>query len=241
MPSASGAGTSGTRHTATPCRTSAAMPRSMPTSPRDCAAPMPTNAEPYAFLPGAQIGEAQRDRMAALLFATSYLEYCSFGNRLRLPLVALQRRQNIDPYIAHARGLFDGAGCFSGFYTAATIAEFARVNAVSYYRDEMRAMDAAYDAFIALHARADDLFVASLAVEERCRGRGLLNLMLADIEALARGKGSARIVLTVWENSAAFSIYLHKGWRSCAVFDYAAELFFDRLHFMELVLPGGSQ
>ncbi|WP_229427002.1 GNAT family N-acetyltransferase [Massilia atriviolacea] len=197
--------------------------------------------ETHHFVPGPRIADAQRERMAALLFATSYLEYCSFGNRLRLPLVALQRRQNIDPYIAHSYGLFDAAGRFSGFYTAATIAEFGKVDAVSYYRDEMRAMDAAYDAFIALHARADDLFVSSLALEERDRGRGLLNVLLAHIEALARSKGSPRIVLTVWENSAAMGIYLHKGFRSRAVFDYAAELFFDRLHFMELLPPGGSQ
>ncbi|NHZ90690.1 hypothetical protein F2P45_16920 [Massilia sp. CCM 8733] len=199
------------------------------------------NADPHHFVPGPRIADAQRERMAALLFATSYLEYCSFGNRLRLPLVALQRRQNIDPYIAHAHGLYDGAGRFKGFYTAATIAEFADVHAVSYYRDEMRAMDAAYDAFIALHARASDLFVASLAIEERFRGSGLLNLMLAHIAALARAKGSPRTVLTVWENSAAMGIYLNKGFVSLAVFDYAAELFFDRLHFMELVPPGGSQ
>ncbi|WP_229421929.1 GNAT family N-acetyltransferase [Massilia aquatica] len=199
------------------------------------------SADAHHFVPGPRIADAERERMAALLFATSYLEYCSFGNRLRLPLVALQRRQNIDPYIAHSRGLFDGAGRFQGFYTAATIAEFAQVNAVSYYRDEMRAMDAAYDAFIAAHARDNDLFVSNLAVEERCRGRGLLKLMLADIAALARSKGSPRIVLTVWENSAAMGIYLNKGFRSLAVFDYAAELFFDRLHFMELVPHGGSQ
>ena len=202
---------------------------------------MPTNPDTHVFVPGPQIADAQRERMAALLFATSYLEYCSFGNRLRLPLVALQRRQNIDPYIAHAHGLYDAAGRFCGFYTAATIAEFGRIDAVSYYRDEMRAMDAAYDAFIALHARDDDLFVSSLAVEERDRGRGLLKLMLAHMTALARSKGSGRIVLTVWENSAAMGIYLNKGFRSCAVFDYAAELFFDRLHFMELPLPGESQ
>lgn len=199
-----------------------------------------SHAEPCIFVPGPQIADAQRDRMAALLFATSYLEYCSAGNRLRLPLVALQRRQNIDPYIAYSQGLFDADGRFCGFYTAAGIAEFASVNAVSYYRDEMRAMDAAYDAFIALHTRDGDVFVASMAVEEGMRGRGHLNRMLAHIGALARSKGSARIVLTVWENSAAMGIYLNKGFRSCAVFDHAAELFFDRLHFMELPI-GGAQ
>ena len=197
--------------------------------------------ETHVFVPGPLIGDAQRERMAALLFATSYLEYCSYGNRLRLPLVALQRRQNIDPYIAHALGLFDSAGRFAGFYTAATIAEFGQIQAVSYYRAEMHAMDAAYDAFIALHARDNDLFVASLALEERDRGHGLFHVMLDHVKALARSKSSPRIVLTVWENSAAMGMYLNQGFRSRAVFDYAAELFFDRLHFMELLPSGESQ
>ncbi|MCY0915381.1 GNAT family N-acetyltransferase [Massilia antarctica] len=202
---------------------------------------MPMNLETHVFVPGPLIADAQRERMAALLFATSYLEYCSYGNRLRLPLVALQRRQNIDPFIAHSVGLFDASGQFNGFYTAATIAEFGQIKTVSYYRAEMHAMDAAYDAFIAAHARENDLFVASLALEERYRGRGLFNVMLDHVKALARGKGSPRIVLTVWENSAAMGMYLNKGFRSRAVFDYAAELFFDRLHFMELLPPGESQ
>jgi GNAT superfamily N-acetyltransferase len=201
--------------------------------------PMSRTDKAPVFVHGPLIADACRDRMAALLFETSYLEYCSFGNTLRLPLVALQRRQNIDPYIAHSRALFDGDGHFAGFYTAATIEEFGRIEAVSYYRDEMKAMDAAYDAFILAHARTDDLFVASLAVESHYRGRGLLAIMLEAIAAMARASGSRRIVLTVWERSDAMRIYLNKGFRSRAVFDYAYELFFDRLHFMEYD-AGGS-
>jgi GNAT superfamily N-acetyltransferase len=171
--------------------------------------------------------------MAALLFSTSHLEYCSFSNKLNLPLVQLQRRQNIDPYLAHLVGVFDGREKFTGFFTAATLAEFAGIDAVSYYRDEMRAMDEAYDAFIAQHATAADFLVASLAIEDRYRGRGLFNIMLNEIEQLARSKGSTRIVLTVWEQNDALHIYLKKGFRICASFDYAYDLFFERLHLLE--------
>src|SRR6185312_11052762 len=53
-----------------------------------------------SFLPGYLLEEKHKDRMAKLLFSTSYLEYCSYDNKLKLPLVALQRRQNIDQYIS---------------------------------------------------------------------------------------------------------------------------------------------
>lgn len=188
------------------------------------------------FVPGSQVDDAHRNRMASLLFATSYLQYCSFANKLRLPLLELQRRQNIDQYIDHVQAMFDREDNFTGFFTAATIAEFDRTVAVSHYRDEMQAMDDAYDAFVAQHARPDDFFVASLAIEERYRGAGLFTAMLGEIAYRARSKGSARVVLTVWERSDAMQIYLGKGFRSCGSFDYAWNLFFDRLHFLEFAL-----
>jgi GNAT superfamily N-acetyltransferase len=188
------------------------------------------------FVPGHQTNDIQRNRMATLLFSTSYLQYCSFANKLRLPLVELQRRQNIDQYIEHVQAMFDADQHFAGFFTAATLRQFDQLGAVSWYRDEMRDMDAAYDAFVALHARPADYFVASLAIEEHCRGAGLFNAMLEHIKAQARASGSPRIVLTVWERSDALQIYLRKGFRSCARFDYAWELFFDRLHFLEFPL-----
>ncbi|UUZ46764.1 hypothetical protein LP420_23345 [Massilia sp. B-10] len=114
--------------------------------------------------------EPHLNRMAALLFATSYLQYCSYSNKLRLPLVELQRRQNIDPYLAYVHAMYDSARNFTGFFTAAALPEFAQVGARSYYHDEMAAMDAAYDAFVELHTRPDDYLVASLAIEERHRG-----------------------------------------------------------------------
>lgn len=189
------------------------------------------------FLPGRALDEPSRDRMARLLFATSYLEYCSFGNKLNLSFIELQRRQNIDPYIDLAHGMVDGEGNFAGFFTAGTLAEFGQVQAVSYYRDDMRAMDDAYDAFIAQHARPDDFFVSSLAIDETLRGQGLFNAMWREIELAARSKGCRRIVLTVWENkSDAYPIYLKKGFRKESSFEYARDLFFDRLHFLSYEL-----
>ncbi len=186
-----------------------------------------------SFKPGHSLAEQHKDHIASLLFATSYLEYCSFGNKLNLPLRQLQRRQNVDPYLSHITGLFDGANNFSGFFSAATLAEFGAIDSVSYYRDEMKPMDAAYDAFIADHGRGSDFFVASLAIAEACRGQGWFKLMLTEIERRAREQNSRRIVLTVWQNSDALQVYLKKGFRIAATFDYAYELFFDRLHFLE--------
>jgi ribosomal protein S18 acetylase RimI-like enzyme len=131
----------------------------------------------------------------------------------------------------------DDEGNFLGFFTAGTLAEFDRVQAVSYYRDDMRAMDTAYDAFVASHARPGDLFVSSLAIDEPLRGQGLFNAMWREIELAARAKNCRRIVLTVWENkSDAYPIYLKKGFRKEGSFEYARELFFDRLHFLSYEL-----
>ena len=198
-------------------------------------------AAPVDFIPGAGLDDAARDRMAGLLFSTSYLEYCSAANKLRLPLRDLQRLQNIEPYIGHVHAMVErggGGGGFAGFFTAATVREFAAVPAVSHYRDEVKAMDAAYDAFIARNARDDDFLVASLAIEARCQGRGWFAHMLAEIERLARSRSCPRIVLTVWESSAAMPIYLRRGFTRCDSFGYAYELFFDRLHFLEYQLRG---
>jgi GNAT superfamily N-acetyltransferase len=182
-----------------------------------------------AFVPGTEVPDAILDRMAELLFATSHLEYCSVANTLGLPLRQLQRRQNLEPYLRHIRVLYDGDR-FVGFHNSATIAEYADVAAPSYYRPEIRAMDAAYDAFVAAHARDEDLFVAGLAVEPAMRGKGYSNVLLDDIARLAGARQAPRIVLTVWETSAALPLYLRKGFAPCGTFDYAYPLFFERLH-----------
>jgi GNAT superfamily N-acetyltransferase len=187
---------------------------------------------PLRLVAGELLGDETKNRMAKLLFATSYLEYCSFGNKLNLQFVPLQRRQNIDPYLAHIHGLHDEDGRFIGFFTAATMAEFQACGAISYYRDDMKALDDAYDAFVLAHARADDCFVSSLAIDEKYRGQGLFRQMFHEIRDLASRKGCARITLTVWEKSDALPVYLHKGFRSVGTFDYAYSLFYDRLHFL---------
>ena len=187
---------------------------------------------PLRLVPGSVLGDEAKNRMAKLLFATSYLEYCSFGNKLNLQFVELQRRQNIDPYLAHIHGLHDEDDRFIGFFTAATMAEFQACGAESYYRDDMKALDEAYDAFVLAHARADDCFVSSLAIDEKYRGQGLFRQMFHEIRDLASRKGCARITLTVWEKSEALQVYLHKGFRSVGTFDYAYSLFYDRLHFL---------
>jgi len=191
-----------------------------------------------SFLPGDQLDEKYKDRMAKLLFATSYLEYCSFDNKLKLPLVALQRRQNIDQYISSTFGMFDHDRNFIGFFTAATMEEFARVQSVSHYRDEMKPMDEAYDEFVSNNTEANDLYVSSLAIDDAQKGKGFFNSMFAEIKLLARQKGSRRIVLTVWGKSDAFQIYVKKGFKLRSTFDYAYEKFFDRLYLMEYeILP----
>lgn len=184
------------------------------------------------FIPGSATSPVQRTRMAELLFATSYLEYCSYSNKLGLPLVALQQRQNIDPYLAHIEAMQDGEQRFAGFYNAATISDYAALPVVSHYRDEMRSMDADYEAFIDAHARPDDLFVASLAIEEGYRGQGLFHVLFDRLRTLAQEKNSPRIVLAVWEQGEALPIYLKQGFVSLDRYDGAYPVFFDRLHFL---------
>lgn len=198
---------------------------------------MLTSTFSASFRSGTMVADGYKTRMAALLFATSHLEYCSFGNKLKLPLVALQRQQNIDPYLRQLHALFSQQQDFIGFFIGATLAEFSAIETVSHYRDEMRPMDDAYDSFIAAHCAPGDFLVSSLAVEERHRGLGFLNLLLTEIGRLARARGSRRIVLTVWERNTALSIYLKKGYRIVATFDHAYPLFFEYLYLLEYELP----
>lgn len=198
----------------------------------EAAAP-PAKTSPVSFLPGYLLEEKYKDRMAKLLFSTSYLEYCSYDNKLKLPLVALQRRQNIDQYISFTFGMFDQERNFIGFFTAATMEEFAGIQSVSHYRDEMKAMDEAYDDFVSSNTEASDFFVSSLAIDDTQKGKGFFNAMFAEINSLARQKFSGRIVLTVWGKSDAFQIYVKKGFRVRGTFEYAYEKFFDRLYLME--------
>jgi GNAT superfamily N-acetyltransferase len=203
-------------------------------SQRPSSAVLQRSNDPVHFVLGENmLNEEYKNRMAKLLFSTSYLEYCSIGNKLNLPLVELQKRQNIDQYICYIYGMFDSKHKFAGFFTAGTIAEFDTVKAVSYYRDEMKAMDSAYDEFVSKNTEASEFFIASLAVDYDYRGKGFFNSMLNEIERMAHRKGSRHIVLTVWENSDALQIYLKKGFKIRDTFNYAYDIFFDRLHILE--------
>ena len=193
------------------------------------------SAADLAIIDGARSSAGERRRMAALLFSTSYLEYGSVANKLGIPCIELQQRTNIDPFIPHLRMLADGAR-FAGFYVAATQAQLAGIETGRPYRDEMQAMDDAYEAFVAAHTRPDDWVVASLAIEPRDRGRGLFHPLFDDILARARAARSPRVVLAVWESNDALALYRRKGMRPLARFDAAWPLFFDRLSLLALPL-----
>lgn len=189
--------------------------------------------DPLGIIPGRMLGEDEKTRIAKLLFATSYLEYCSAGNKLNLEFVELQKRQNIEPYLDYVHGLHDREGEFVGFFTAATLDDFNSCLAVSYYRDEMKPLDSAYDAFVEDHACDGDYFVSSLALEDGQRGKGLFSQMFREIEQAAQRRGCGRITLTVWGKSEAFPIYLKKGFRVAGRFDYAFNIFYDTLYFLQ--------
>ncbi|WP_211471154.1 GNAT family N-acetyltransferase [Collimonas humicola] len=78
-----------------------------------------------------------------------------------------------------------------------------------------------------------DYFVSSLAIENRYRGKGFFNNMFEEIKNQAREKGSKRITLAVWEQSKALQIYFKAGFEIVDIFDYAYNLFFDKLYFLE--------
>ncbi|MGO3568601.1 MAG: glycosyltransferase, partial [Serratia grimesii] len=188
------------------------------------------------FLAGRRVDEADKTRMAKLIFSTSYLEYCSVGNRAGLDLVSLQQAQNIEPYLDLITVAYDRRGEFIGFFNAATVSELYGIDADYLYRDEMKPLDEAYDSFVKSHCVADDYFVCSLAIESQYRGLGYFNQMFALIKLQADQRQAKNIVLCVWQRSDACQIYLNKGFRVRGVFDQAKALFFDRLLFLEYAL-----
>jgi ribosomal protein S18 acetylase RimI-like enzyme len=194
----------------------------------------------FAIVDGAHASATERRRLASLLFSTSYLEYCSAANKLGVPCVELQQRTNIDPFLPHLRLLADASRRVAGFYVAGLLGELAGVETGRPYRDEMQALDDAYEAFVAANTTPDDWFVASLAIEPRDRGRGLFQPMFDDILARARASRSPRVVLAVWESNPAAALYRRKGMRPLARFDTAWPLFFDRLLLLALPLEGAQ-
>ncbi|MGQ8773166.1 glycosyltransferase [Serratia sp. NA_112.1] len=197
---------------------------------------LPEQGGALHFLPGRQASAADKTRMAKLIFTTSYLEYCSIGNRAGLDLVSLQQAQNIEPYLGLITVAYDRRGEFVGFFNAATISELYGIEADYHYRDEIKPLDEAYDSFVQSLCTADDYFICSLAIESQFRGQGHFNQLFALIKQRAQQHQAKNIVLCVWQRSDASQIYLNKGFRVRGVFDHAWPLFFDRLLFLEYEL-----
>ena len=59
------------------------------------------------YIRGDGLTEQHKNQIAELLFETSYLEYCSYANKLQLPKVQLQRIQNVDPMVDYCNILID--------------------------------------------------------------------------------------------------------------------------------------
>ena len=186
------------------------------------------------YIRGDGLTEQHKNQIAELLFETSYLEYCSYGNKLQLPKVQLQRLQNVDPMADYCNALIDIQGQLLGFFIGLKVSELNQIQFVSYYRGEMKDMDAAYDVFITKNTRDNDYFVGSLAIDKKFRGLKYFNAMFNEIVKQARESGAQRIVLTVWESSPALALYLKKGFRKIGdSFDYAYPIFFDKLYMLE--------
>jgi len=184
---------------------------------------------------GKTLTNVQKDRMAFLLLETSYLEYCSIGNKLHLHKVALQRIQNIDQNIDFCWAIFINSEMI-GFYIAGVVSELKKINFTSYYRDEVKHLDEAYDAFVEKNIKLEDYFLSSLAIEQKYRGLGYFKFMFAQNIKQAKQCNCKRIVLTVWEKGEALQLYLKIGFKFVDTFDYAYNLFYERLYLLEYAL-----
>jgi len=204
-----------------------------------------------SFAAGRESSEEDRNRMARLIFSTSYLEYCSVANPQQMDIVSLQRAQNIDPWLDFITLVLKPNAAFAGFFTAGLMSRFKQAPTVYLYREEMRLLDREYDLFVAKNSRDNDYFIASLALEAAERGKGYFPLMLDYIEAEAGRAGATRITLCVWESARAFALYQQWGFRQSDSSDRWQSLFADRLHFLtkdivdprskRLTFPDGEQ
>lgn len=191
-------------------------------------------AETAVYLcPGSSLNDNQKNRLAFLLLETSYLEYCSVGNKLQLQKIPLQRVQNIDQNIDFCQAILNHNQQLIGFFIAGMVGEMKKVKFTSYYRDEVKPLDEAYDAFVVKSVRDEDYFLSSLAIEPKFRGQGYFKFMFEQVLLQAKKAGSNRIVLTVWEESEAVEIYLKMGFEFVDTFDYPFSLFFEKLYLME--------
>lgn len=185
--------------------------------------------------------EEERTRMARLIFATSYLEYCSAGNPQQTDIVSLQRAQNIDPWLKFITLVLKPNGRFAGFFTAGLMAGLKQTPTPYLYREEMRPLDAAYDSFVEKNSRDNDYFIVSLALEAAERGKGYFPAILEQVERQAISQGAGRLTLCVWERARAFTLYKKWGFRQSDSSDYWLPLFADRLHFLEKAVVGAEE
>ncbi|WP_380177437.1 glycosyltransferase [Kalamiella sp. sgz302252] len=184
------------------------------------------------FVAGSSSSEEDRNRMARLIFTTSYLEYCSVANPRKLDIISLQRAQNIDPWLDVITLVLRADGYFAGFFTAAPIAHFKQTPVDYLYREEMRPLDRDYDLFVEKNSHDKDYFIASLALEAAEHGRGYFPLIMAQIESQAALAGAERLTLCVWESASAFRLYKKWGFERVDSSERWQALFADRLHFL---------
>lgn len=198
------------------------------------ASPFRTNATPrLIFAPGVESTDEERQKMARLIFSTSYLEYCSVANPRQMDIVALQRAQNIEPWLSLITVVYKPCGSFAGFFTAGPMAQFEQMPVEYLYREEMQPLDRDYDRFVKKNSRDGDYFIGSLALEAAERGKGYFRLLMAETERQAVRHGASRITLCVWKSSGALPLYKKSGFCQSDSSDRWLSLFADRLCFLE--------
>ena len=190
------------------------------------------------FVPGKQTSDIEQYEMAKLIFETSYLEYCSAGNVLGLNLIELQKKQNIEPYITLLQGVYDSGSMssFLGFFIAGSCGQFDAIKAPYYYRDEMKAVDDAYDDFVMTNLREDDYFISTVVIKHSARGQGAFTQVFNKVKSDALAHSCSRILLTVYASSDALAVYLNKGFEIIDTFDYVQDIFFDKVHLLAYTL-----
>lgn len=192
-----------------------------------------TDSKRVIFSAGGESTDADRDKMARLIFSTSYLEYCSVANPRQMNIVSLQRAQNIEPWLSLITVVYRPGGDFAGFFTAGLMAQFKQNQPEYLYRAEVLPLERDYDLFVEKNSRIGDYFIVSLALEAAERGKGYFRLMMAEIETQAIRHGASRITLCVWESSRALALYKKGGFCHSDSSDRWQSLFADRLCFLE--------
>jgi len=199
--------------------------------------------EELILKPGRLATDEEQRHMARLIFTTSYLEYCSVDNLSGLDVISLQQKQNITPYLQTTEIVTNMSGEFLGFVNAAPLKAWDDITVPCAYRDEVRALDEAYEGFVARHCREDDLFIASVAFTAQARGQRFFSKLLAILKQQALREGLKRITLCVWSSNTAVQCYTHKGFSVESVMSTeVTQRFRDTLLFMILPLvPDDAQ